>query len=516
MKKLGRLNYETLTGRILPVALAILFLFCVGPAYSASDPGTVTIVLAAEPFTLDPGYNTTLLPGQVMRKNIFESLTDISPTDSSISPRLATSWKQIDANTWHFLLRKGVKFHDGADFNAEAVVFNLNRLYDKKLDSTVRAKFFSGVKVEGKALDSLTLELKTDKPEPLLLTLLANFAIASPNTPSDKWTRNPIGTGPYKFIKWDAGTQIILERFDGYWGKQPQVKKAVYLWRGESAVRAAMVAIGEADLTPNIKKEEANRPDMDYSYLTSETASLRIGGGWEAPLNDKRVRMALNYAVDRNSIRGSILSKDAIPASQMVIPSTFGYNPDLKVWPYDPQQAKKLLDEARKDGVPVDKEILMVGRTAYFPGTGELMEAVMAMYKAVGLNMKLKMVEDAVHNTYQRQPYPTNVGPFLVESAHDNNSGDAVFTLPKSYSCKGTTSPMCDKSLDALIDKGQVATGEERRKIWQAVFKRIHDDIVPDVMLFHLVGYCRVGKRITYKPSLATNVEIQLAQITFK
>ncbi len=402
MKKLGRLIYGAPSGRILLVVLSILFTLCVGPSNSA-EPGTVTVVLAAEPFTLDPGFNITMLPGQVMRNNIFESLTEISPTDSSISPRLATSWKQIDANTWHIFLRKGVKFHDGADFNAEAVVFNIKRIYDKRIDSTVRDKFFSGVKVGGKALDSLTLEVKTDKPEPLLPTLMANLAICSPNTPLDKFTRNPIGTGPYKFVKWDAGTQIILERFNGYWGKQPQVKKAIYVWRGESSVRAAMVLIGEADLAPNIKKEEANRSDMDYSYLTSETTDLRFGGGMQPPLNDRRVRLALNYAVDRDAIQGSIFSKDVIPATQLVMPSIFGYNPDLKVRPYDPQQAKKLLDEARKDGVPVDKEILMVGRTAYFPGAEELMEAVMAMYKAVGLNVKLKIVEDAVHNTFPHE-----------------------------------------------------------------------------------------------------------------
>jgi len=84
-------------------------------------------------------------------------------------------------------------------------------------------------------------------------------------------------------------------------------------------------------------------------------------------LNDRRVRLALNYAVDRNAIRGSILSKDVVPATQMVVPSTFGYNPDLKVWPYDPKKARQLLDEARKDGVPVDKEILLVDRIGLYP-----------------------------------------------------------------------------------------------------------------------------------------------------
>jgi peptide/nickel transport system substrate-binding protein len=502
------------SGRILLAVTAILFTLCVGPAHSASEPGTVTIVVATEPINLDPGDINRGMEGQMMARNILETLTEMNPADSSISPRLATSWKRIDANTWNFFLRRSVKFHDGGDFDAEAVLFSIKRLYDKRIDSNTRNKFFTSVRMEGKALDSHTLEIKTDKPEPLLLTLMATVAICSPNTPLDKLTRQPIGTGPYKFVKWDAGIQIIAERFDGYWGKQPQVKKAVYVWRSESSVRAAMVAIGEADLAPDIARQDATRPDMDHSYLNAETSILRIGGTWDPPLNDRRVRMALRYAVDRDAIRGSILSKDVIPASQLIGPSIFGYSPDLKPWPYDPQKAKQLLDEARKDGVPVDKEILLVDRKGWYPGSEEVMEAVLTMYKAVGLNVKLKMLERGVFRTYETKPYPP--GPYIAQRSHDNNKGDAAFTASFYYHCKGVASSMCDKEVDDLIEKAQVASGEERRKLWQAAFKRIHEVVVPNVLMFHMVAYARVGKRINFTPSLATVSEIQLAQVTFK
>lgn len=511
--KSGHLNYESPLRRILLVVLAILFTFYFGPANAASEPGTVTIVLSAEPRNLDPGDSVLADEGKVLVKNILEPLTEISPTDSSVTPRLATSWKQIDANTWQLFLRKGVKFHDGADFNAEAVIFNIKRLYDKRIDTRVKVKYFSNFKIETKALDSHTLTLTTDKPEPLLPSLLATLSIGSPNTPSDKLIRNPIGTGPYRFVKWDAGTQITLERFDGYWGKQPQVKKAIYIWRGESAVRAAMVAIGEADLTPDIAKQDATRRDTDYSYLNSETSHLIIGA-WEPPLNDRRVRLALNYAVDRNAIRGSILSKEVVPAAQLVGPTVFGHNPDLKVWPYDPKKARQLIDEARKDGVPVDKEISLVGRTGRYPGSGEVMEAVLTMYKVVGLNVKLKMVESGVAAGYQRKPYPQ--GPYVTDNQHDNRMGDPVFSVFNRYHSAGLQSHISDKKLDDLIEKAQVATGQGRKTLWGAVFKRIHEEIIPDVMLFHMMGYARIGKRINYKPTIATNGELQLAQITFK
>jgi peptide/nickel transport system substrate-binding protein len=228
------------------------------------------------------------------------------------------------------------------------------------------------------------------------------------------------------------------------------------------------------------------------------------------------VRMALNLAIDRNALKGSILSKDVVPASQLVVPSTFGYNPDMKVWPYDPKKAKQLLDEARKDGVPVDKEILLLGRYGIFPGDQELMEAVMTMYSAVGFNVKMKMIEQGQYRPYNVKPYPPNAGLYIIQKQHDNNKGDAAFTFFMNYHCDGGQSSMCDKTVDDLIEKAQVATGEERRKLWQAAFKRAQEEIISDVPLFHMVGFARIGKRINYKPTLATNNEISLASITFK
>ena len=137
----------------------------------------------------------------------------------------------------------------------------------------------------------------------------------------------------------------------------------------------------------------------------------------------------------------------------------------------------------------------------------------MGMYKAVGLNTKLKMLETGAFRPYNLKPFPP--GPYILQKSHDNNKGDAAFTAFYNYHCKGLASTFCDKTVDDLIEKAQVATGEERRGLWRAAFKRIHEVIIPDVALFHMVGYCRVGKRINYKPSLTTNCEIQLAQITF-
>jgi peptide/nickel transport system substrate-binding protein len=173
-----------------------------------------------------------------------------------------------------------------------------------------------------------------------------------------------------------------------------------------------------------------------------------------------------------------------------------------------------LLNEARKDGVPVDKEILLAGHTGNFPGDQELMEAVMTMYKAVGFNVKLKMFERSVWRTYNNKPFPP--GPYVVQKQHNNDKGDAGFTVIYAYHCKGITSSLCDKKVDALIEKAQVATGDERKNLWREVFKRVHEEIISDVILFHMIGFCRVGKRINFKPTIANTSQIELAPITFR
>jgi peptide/nickel transport system substrate-binding protein len=140
----------------------------------------------------------------------------------------------------------------------------------------------------------------------------------------------------------------------------------------------------------------------------------------------------------------------------------------------------------------------------------------MVMFKAVGLNVELKMMERAVFRQYDNKPHPKDAGPYLVQKQHDNNIGDAMFSAFSNHHCKVTSSSLCDKTVDELIEKAEAAQGEERRKLWQAMFKRVHEEVIPNVEQFHMVGFCRIGKRINFKPNLKTVAEIPLENITFK
>ncbi len=499
-----------LTTGLLGIALAAS---SVGVAVAQNK--TITIVLSEEPDVIDPCESTRSNVGRIVKQNIAETLIEIDPKDGSIKPRLSTSWEQTDNLTWKFKLRDGIKFHDGSDFNAAAAVTSINRTLNPTQDCEIRLKFFGNIKVTPKALDTLTLEVKTDTPQPILPALMGTMAIAGPNTQLEKGTRNPVGTGPYKFVSWTPGQDVVIERFDGYWGPKPEAEGARYIWRGESAVRAAMVKTGEADIAPNIALQDATDKSMDFSYFNSETSRLRIDMT-RAPLDDIRVRQAMNYAIDRDALRGSIFSEEVVPMTQLVVPSINGHNPTLKPFPYDPAKARKLLAAARADGVAVDTEILMRGRLGMYPNATEAMEAMHAMLSDVGFNVKLKMVEVSQWVDSYTKPYAEDRGPVLQQGQHDNNNGDAVFTVFFKYACEGPQSTTCDEQVDAGIKAASAATGDERRKLWQEVFRRLHQDIVPDVEMFHMVGFSRISPRLDFKPSISMNSEMQISQIKFK
>ena len=488
------------------------------PASLLAQTGkSVTIVLSDEPVSLDACSMDTSFNGRVVKQNIAETLTEIDPNKGTLKPRLAKSWVKVDDKTWRFKLQENVTFSDGAPFNATTAAAGIARLMNKNLDCSTRQRFFNNFALVGKAIDATTLELTASVPVPILPTQLGTIPIVSPNQPQEVLTNTPVGTGPYILESWSPGSEIVLTRNPNYWGPAPQVEKATFVWRSESSVRASMVKIGEADFAPNIANQDANEPSMDVSYLNAETTWLKIDVGI-APLDDVRMRRAMNLAIDREALRGTIFPKAAIPATQLVIPAVSGHNHDLdkKLWPYDPAKARQLIAEAKKDGVNVDAEIMVHGRTNFYPNGQESMEAVTSMLKAVGLNIKLEMLDRAVWTEINRKPHPADRKPNVVQSQHDNDKGDAVFTFNSRYGCNGISAITCYPDLDAKAANTATLSGEAREKAWQELFRIIYEEKVPDIYLFHMVGFSRVGNRIDFTPSTATNSEVQISEIKFK
>ncbi|MDB5776069.1 MAG: hypothetical protein JWP38_2202 [Herbaspirillum sp.] len=477
----------------------------------------IKIVLATVLDTVEPcNMMTTNDTGIVLRQNIVESLTQLDPHNGTVLPLLATGWKPMDeaATTWRITLRKGVKYHDGSDFNATAVAAAINRLFSPQLGCRDRIRLFGKNKLTSKVIDPYTIELVSDDPLPLMPSYLAQIGMTSPKMDSVKITQHPIGTGPYELVAWDPSQKLVVRRFDKYWGPKPEVEQATYVWRSEPALRASMVAVGEADIGTAIAMQDANNPKTDFSYLNSETTRIRMLS-MAPPLDDIRVRKALNLAIDRKAFIGTVLSPGVLPASQYMMPSTVGYNPNLKVWPYDPDQARQLLKEARAAGVPVDKEIILYGGAHQHANAAEMLEGMVQMWKAVGLNVTLKMLEKVQFGAIRRKPYAENRPPTLFHEQHDNSSGDAIFTMYVYYDSNGQLSDLHDPQVDKLLDEGSRSTGEKRSQLFQDANKLVQQ-LIPDVMLFHMADEIRVGPRLNYRPNAMTGGKLELKGIKFK
>lgn len=480
------------------------------PAFAQDS--SVTIVLGEEPDLVEPCMATRSNIGRIVLGNISETLTELDVRgDAGLKPRLAESWEMVDDNTWRFKLREGVTFSDGSAFDAEDVKHSFERAGSDQITCEI-SRYYEGISITPNVVDANTIDFTTEPAQPILPLLMSLLTIVPSETPIE-FTREPVGTGPYVLSNWAPGQSITLERRDDYWGEQPAVAQANYVFRADPSVRAAMVQAGEADIAPSISAIDATT-DMDMSYPNSETTYLRIDH-MIPPLDDVRVREALNLAIDREAFIGTILAEGTQLATAMTVPTTLGWNPDLEPWGYDLDRAKELLAEAAADGVPVDTEILLVGRTGNFPGATETYEAIQSMLSDAGFNVRLQMVEVAEHEQYYSKPYVQDQ-PVLVGAQHDNSRGDPVFSMYFKYHSNGRQSGIADENVDRLIDAATAATGEEREALWSELFGYLHEDLIADVLLFHMVGHARVGNKVDFTPTIATNSQLQLSEIGFK
>ena len=503
-----------LNTRILAGVAAVAFTAFSLPAMAAGkDDRAITI---ATPFTFDniDSCNSSSEVGLIVRENVVESLTHLDEATGRPLPRLALSWESTAPTTWRIKLRQGVTYSDGSPFNADAVVRSIERMFNPKLDCLNRGKLFANIRLTPTVVDPYTVDIATEKPQPLMPVFMSFLSIKSPKTNFDTMTSSPVGTGPYTVGPRSPSDPTALTRRDGYWGEKPAVEKATYVRRDESSLRAAMVQVGEADIGLNIAIQDATNPKTDFGYLNGETTRLRFS--FAGPLKDIRVRKAFNLAIDREALRDGLFNKDYQIATQMFLPRINGYNPEMKPWPYDPERAKKLLAEARADGVKVDAEIPLISRINFYANGQESMEAMIAMWQAVGLKVKLQPMERAQWLKLVNKPYAENRPAMLIQEQHDNNSGDATFTMQFRFHSIGQQSEFGDPELDKLIDGADAASGDERVRLFQKANAYQQEKVVPDVMMFHMVNYMRVAPRLNIKLDGVSNTLMELSRITFR
>ena len=361
---------------------------------------TVVVMQGVDANTLDPAF-TNSVPESNVLINVMDTLVTFDDKEQ-LAPDLATSWKNINPTTWEFKLRQGVTFQDGEPFNADAVKYTFDRLGDPTLkspNSTLKQLDYAGVKI----VDPYTIDVLTKTPQPLVPYYLAGgngtFIVAPKwysSHPESFLATNPVGTGPFKFVSWVKNQAITLQKWPGYWGTPAKLDTVVFKPEPEAATQMDALKTGAADittvLTPDQLKTVNAFPDATVKGFQSGR-DIYIGISTQRPyLSDYRVREAMNYAVDWNSIKTSLLGGYGSRMATVVV--GHDVNPNAQAYPYDPAKAKQLLAAAN---FPMNQKLVMDTPVGRYVDDQQIAQVVASDLQAVGLNVTVKPITWSVY-----------------------------------------------------------------------------------------------------------------------
>lgn len=365
------------------------------PAPTAA-PMEIRVGVAADPVSMDPRVSIAQ-SGFAMLRHAFEPLV-FRASDMSLVPVLAESWSRPDPLTWQFNLRKGVKFHNGEDFDAEAVKYTIES-YMNPDNAWVNTQFAGYISViEGvEVKDPHTVLLHTSKPSNALVNNLALIAMLPKEhgaASGELFTNAPIGTGPWRIIEYTPNSRMLLEKFDGYWGQKPKIDKIEFRILPENATRVAALESGELHLINNLPTDTLSRIESNPDLQVLSTSSNRvIHVGLEfnrPPFDDVRVRQAMNYATDKQAIVEDLLGGYPDIATGPMHPSVAGFPSGLTPYDYNPEKAKQLLEEAGYgDGITV-KFGYPTGRYLMDKQVGE---AIIGQWEQIGITIEPETAE---------------------------------------------------------------------------------------------------------------------------
>jgi peptide/nickel transport system substrate-binding protein len=355
---------------------------------------------------LDPHYSTSASDINVFF-NLYDNLV-LRDENLNLTPGLATSWKLVDDTTWQFKLRDGVVFHNGDRFTADDVKFSLERAIADNPRTSVFAALNTIERVD--VLDAATVNIVTKQPDPLLPTRLSYYGgMMLPKQHFEKvgmeeFRKAPIGTGAIKFIEWRKNERLVFEANKRYWRTPIPYDKVIYRPYPETAARMAALIAGEVDFITAVP------PDQVEVIEKSGTAKVEgaLYAGFFAyymnvkhpPMDNKLVRQALHYAVDRQAIvkklwRGrGVVPNDAYPNVDKI-----GYDKSKPPFEFDPKKAKDLLAQAGYKG----EEIKIESAVGYLANDKQLTETLGAMFQEVGINAKVQLIEYSVRAQKMRQ-----------------------------------------------------------------------------------------------------------------
>lgn len=440
----------------------------------------------------------------IVTQQIFETLVKYGEDDTEIKPGLAKSWEvSDDAKTYTFKLETGIKFHDGTDFNADAVVKNFQRWAQSKDEGKFAyyASMFGGfegdeghVIKEVKAIDASTVEFTLNRPQAPFLKNLAmpTFAIASPDgieKEGDDFTKNPSGTGPFKFKSWKPGDTIEVVKNDDYWQDGlPKLDGVTFKVIKDNSARLNAAIKGEIDLMDGLNPSDISKVTGDEKLQIFERASMNVGyfafNVEKAPFDKKEVRQAISHLINKKEIIDNFYEGTAEPAKNPMPPSVSGYNDKIEDYDYDVEKAKELLKKAGlEDGFKMDLWAMPVPRP-YMPDGQKVAEAIQASLKQVGIEANIVSYEWAA---YLEKVQAGEAQSFMMGWTGDNGDADNfLYTLldKDNIGSNNYARYANDEVHELLIEAQSTANEAKRNELYGKAQEIIHDE-APWVPLVH-------------------------------
>lgn len=426
--------------------------------------------------------------------HVFNSLTR-TEHDGEVLPDLAESYEAINDTTWRFELKEDVKFQNGEDFNANAVKYSIERMLnpDHQFGLSGDFSFIEEVVV----VDEYTVDIKTEEPFDGLPLRMFYLAMVPPEYieehGDDYFAENPVGTGPYKFVEWKKGEHVILEANQNYFDGAPEFKKVTIKPISEDASRVAALEAGEVDIisglpTSEIERIESTQGIKMISHPTTRVMYVGLNVNEHEIMQDKKIRQAMNYAVNVDSIIENILNGIGEVYSSFVSPGYFKYADDvnkfLEPYEYDPDKAKKLMEESGYNGEPL--------QLSYSPGSNlndkPIVEAIAGQLKEVGFTIEViekesgLFSEDIQGGTVEPLYYNGLGGPYASEELLSR----IAFDSDGRYS--NYTNPRLDKIRE---EASQTLEREKAADLWREFQEELFEE-APAIFLhlqYEVYGY---------------------------